>query len=141
MAIRESTAVDVARAHIEAWGNHDFDAARASLATNVHVLASTVDPMLPRVDTTGIDPYMKGLLEFAQGVLPGTTVVTSAVGDDSRALLRVTSRVKFGPEAPELTLHQSRLYLLDENRKIEDEQVLFVGLAPDSEIEGAERST
>jgi hypothetical protein len=56
--------------------------------------------------------------------------VTSAVGDDSRALLRVTSRVKFGPEAPEMTLHGARLYLLDDSQKIKSEQVIFF-VAPD----------
>jgi SnoaL-like domain len=125
MSARESTAVAVARRHVEAWGRHDFDAARASLSTDVHVLASTVDPMPPRVDTTGIDAYMEGLVQFAQGVLPGTTEVTSAVGDDSRALLEVTSRVKFGPDSPEMTVYGARLYLLDDSRKIKDEQVVF----------------
>jgi hypothetical protein len=58
-------------------------------------------------------------------VLPGTSRVESAVGDDTRALLRVTSRVKFGPDAPEMTLHGARLYRLDENEKITEEQVMF----------------
>jgi hypothetical protein len=124
----EATAVAVARAHVEAWGEHDFDTARASLAKDVHVVATTVDPMPPKVDTTGADVYMEGLIRFAQGVLPGTTKVTSTVGDDSHAMLHVTSRVKFGPDAPELTLYGSRLYLLDANRKIKEEQVIFVVL-------------
>ena len=85
----EPTAVAVARAHVEAWGKHDFDTARASLAKDVHVVATTVDPMPPKVDTTGADVYMEGLIQFAQGVLPGTTEVTSAVGDDARAMWRL----------------------------------------------------
>jgi SnoaL-like domain len=125
MAGAGSQAVDVARAHVEAWSNHDFDAARTSLASDVHVFASTVDPTVPKTDTTGIDEYMKGMVQFAQGVLPGTTKVTSAVGDDSRALLQVTSRVKLGPDAPEMTLYGARLYLFDDSRKIKDEQVVF----------------
>src|SRR5262245_39451569 len=129
MANGESTAVDVARAHVEAWDKHDYDAARARLANDVHVLTSTVEPTWPRVDTTGADVYMDGLVQFAQAVLPGTTAVTSAIGDDSRALLHVSSRVKFGPDAPELTVYQSRLYLLDEDRKIKDEQVVFLLLS------------
>jgi hypothetical protein len=36
-------AVAVARAHVEAWSNHDYDQARASLAPDVHVLAVSVD--------------------------------------------------------------------------------------------------
>jgi hypothetical protein len=122
---KDSTAVAVARAHVEAWGSHDYDSARASLARDVHVVVTSVDREVPSVDTTGIEEYMQGLAQFGQAVLPGTSSVNSAVGDDTRALLRVTSRVKFGPDAPEMTLHGARLYRLDENRKIVDEQVTF----------------
>ena len=68
---------------------------------------------------------MQGLIQFGEAVLPGTSRVNSAVGDDTRALLQVTSRVKFGPEAPEMTLEGARLYRLDENQKIAEEQVTF----------------
>jgi SnoaL-like domain len=118
-------AVAVARSHVEAWGNHDYDTARESLAPGVHVVVTSVDPHAPRVDTTGIDEYMEGLVQFGQAVLPGTSRISSAIGDDTRALLQVTSRVKFGPDAPEMTLHGSRLYRLDENGQIDHEQVIF----------------
>jgi hypothetical protein len=58
-------------------------------------------------------------------VLPGTTRVETSVGDDSRALLHVTSRIKFGPDAPEMTLHAARLYRLDDRQRIKDELVTF----------------
>jgi hypothetical protein len=122
---QEPTAVAVARAHVEAWSNHDYDTARAALAADVHVLAVSVDAQAPDTDLSGVDAYMEGLIQFGQIVLPGTTTVNSSVGDDSRALLRVTSRVKFGPDAPEMTLHGARLYLVGEDRKIVDEQVIF----------------
>ena len=122
---QDPTAVAVARAHVEAWGSHDYDSARASLAPEVHVTVTSVDPVAPKVDTAGIEEYVQGLIQFGQAVLPGTSRVDSAVGDDTRALLRVTSRVKFGPDAPEMTLHGARLYRLDENQKIDDEQVIF----------------
>jgi hypothetical protein len=122
---QDPIAVAVARAHVEAWGSHDYDAARARVAPDVHVVVRSVDPDAPSVDTTGVEEYMQGLVQFGQAVLPGTSSVNSAVGDDSRALLRVTSRVKFAPEAPEMTLHGARLYRLDESRKILDEQVIF----------------
>jgi hypothetical protein len=122
---QDPTAVAVARAHVEAWGSHDYDSARASLAPEVHVTVTSVDPDAPKVDTTGIEDYMQGLIQFGQAVVPGTSRVDSAVGDDTRALLRVTSRVKFGPDAPEMTLHGARVYRLDENQKIVDEQVIF----------------
>jgi hypothetical protein len=122
----ESTAVEVARAHVDAWGDHDYDRARAALAPEVHVVAISVDPQAPpKVDTTGIDAYMRGLIEFGQAVLPGTSRVNSAIGDESRALLQVSSRVRFGPDAPEMTLYGARLYRLDENQKIAEEQVIF----------------
>ena len=123
------TAVAVARAHLEAWSNHDYDKARASLAPDVHVLAVSVDPEAPRTDLSGIDAYMDGLVQFGQVVVPGTTRVDSSVGDDNRALLHVTSKVKFGPDAPEMDHHQARLYRLDEDQKIVDEQVIFFALA------------
>lgn len=122
---QDPTAVRVARAHVKAWGGHEYDSARASLATDVHVVVMSVDPDAPRVDTTGIEDYMQGLVQFGHAVLPGTTEVSSAVGDATRALLRVTSRVKFGPDAPEMTLEAARLYRLDGEQKIVDEQVIF----------------
>jgi hypothetical protein len=122
---QDPTAVAVARAHVEAWGGHDYDSARASLAPDVHVVVTSVDPDAPSVDTTGVEDYMQGLIQFGQAVLPGTSRVNSAIGDDTRALLQVTSRVKFGPDAPEMALHGARLYRLDENKKIDEEQVIF----------------
>jgi len=67
-APRESQAVTVARAHVEAWTNHDYDAARAGLAPDVHVTAITTMPVPPPTDLTGADDYMTGLIQFAQAV-------------------------------------------------------------------------
>jgi hypothetical protein len=75
---QEPTAVAVARAHVDAWGVHDYDVARGALAPEVHVIVTSVDPNTPQVDTTGADEYMSGLIQFGQGVLPGTTRVISA---------------------------------------------------------------
>ena len=122
---QEPTAVAVARAHVDAWGIHDYDMARGALAPQVHVIVTSVDPSTPEVDTTGVEEYMAGLIEFGQAVLPGSTRVTSASGDNARALLQVSSRVKFGPDAPEMTLDGARLYRLDESQKIVEERVIF----------------
>ena len=122
---QDPIAVAVAGAHVEAWGRHDYDSSQASVAPDVHVVVASVDHEAPRVDTTGVEAYMQGLIQFGQAVLPGTSRVSSAIGDDTRALLQVTSRVKFGPDAPEMTLHGARLYRLDENQKIAEEQVIF----------------
>lgn len=126
----DPAAIAVARAHVEAWGAQDYDSARASMAPEVHVVVTSVDPDAPKVDTTGIDDYMHGLMQFGQAILPGTSRVNSAIGDDRRALLQVTSRAKFGPDAPEMTLHGARLYRLDENQKIAEEQVIFFVASP-----------
>jgi hypothetical protein len=121
----EPTAVAVARAHVDAWGVHDYDVARGALAPEVHVIVTSVDPNTPQVDTTGADEYMDGLIQFGQAVLPGTTCVISASGDDARAMLQVSSRVRFSPDAPEMTLDGARLYRLDERQKIIEERVSF----------------
>jgi len=43
MAItRDSREGAIARAHAEAWSNHEYDAARESLASGVHVAATTI---------------------------------------------------------------------------------------------------
>jgi hypothetical protein len=69
----EPIAVAVARAHVDAWGEHDYDVARAALASDVHVVVTSVDPDAPRVDTIGIEEYMDGLAQFGQAVVPGST--------------------------------------------------------------------
>jgi hypothetical protein len=122
---QEPTAVAVARAHVNAWGVHDYEVARVALAPEVHVIVTSVDPNTPQVDTTGADAYMDGLIQFGQAVLPGTTRVISASGDAARAMLQVSSRVKFGPDAPEMTLNGARLYRLDESEKVIEERVIF----------------
>jgi ketosteroid isomerase-like protein len=122
---QDSAAVRSARAHIEAWSNHDWDASRAGLADDVWVTANTTDLNWPKTDLHGIEQYMPGLIEFAQAVVPGSVEVVSTVGDDTQALVTLTVRVKFGPEAPEMMLPGSRLYLFDENGKIKVEHVVF----------------
>lgn len=122
---QDSPAVAVARAHVEAWSNHDFDTARESLAENVWVTATTIDPAPPKTDLTGVEDYMQGLVSFAQAVVPGSARVLASSGDEYRALLMLTVRARFGPGAPEMTLPGARLYMLDESRKIKTEHVVF----------------
>jgi hypothetical protein len=73
----------------------------------------------------GIDDYMRGLVEFAQPVVPGSLRVPASVGDERNALLLVTVQATFGPGGPEATLAGARLYLLDDDDKIKEEQVIF----------------
>jgi hypothetical protein len=121
---QEAPAVAIAMAHVEAWSNHDFDAARSGLAPDVRVTATTTVPGIPATDLTGADAYMTGLVAFAQGVVPGSARLLAGVGDERNALLTLTVRGT-GPDGTPMTLPGSRLYLLDENGKIKVEQVVF----------------
>ena len=123
-----SPAVAVARAHVEAWSNHDFNTARDSLAADVTVTSTTTQPVMKAVNLAGIDDYMIGLTQFAQGVVPGSAHIIASVGDERNALLMLTVEADLG--AGKATLPGARLYLLDENNKIKAEQVIFYA-APD----------
>jgi len=118
----ESPAVAIARAHVEAWSNHDFSTARDALAPDVRVTAVTTQPW-PPTDLTGPDDYMVGLTQFAQAVVPGSLRILAAVGDERNALLTLTVEADFG--AGKGTLPGARLYELDENGKIKTEHVIF----------------
>src|SRR5215469_7571845 len=85
----DSRGVKLAVAHVEAWGNKDFDTARAGLAGGVTVTTSSPD--LPHTNLVGGDDYMHGLILFAQSIVPGSTQVTDSAGDDRYALLMVTT--------------------------------------------------
>jgi SnoaL-like protein len=122
---QDSTAVKRARAHIDAWSSHDWDASRGGLADDVWVTATAADPDFPRTDLRGADAYMSGLVEFAQAVVPGSVELLAATGDDTLALLTLTVKVKFGPDTPEMILPGSRLYVFDETGKIKIEHVVF----------------
>ena len=122
-AQHESPAVAIARAHVEAWSNHDFDAARSSLAADVKVTATSTVPIMPATDLSGADDYMVGLTQFAQAVVPGSLRVIASAGDERNALLMLT--VEADLPVGRMTLPGARLYLLDETGKIKVEQVIF----------------
>jgi hypothetical protein len=127
MLTTESAAVAIARAHVEAWSNHDFDAARQALAADVLVTATATNLPLPETRLSGVDQYMSGLAAFAQGVVPGSARVISSVGDERNALLMLTVQTT-GPDGARMTLPGARAYLLDENGKIAVEKVVFYGV-------------
>jgi len=72
------TPLAVARAFIEAWTRHDLETAASYVADDV-----VFDG--PIQHSTGIKPYMEGLIYFAQYVT-GTRVV-AAFGDSTQALI------------------------------------------------------
>ena len=121
----QATAITLATAHIEGWSNHDFDSARAGVADDVKVAVTSTNPTLPVTRTSGIDDYMTGLIAFGQAVVPGSVRVLSAIGDERNALIMLTIRAAFPPSGQEVTLPGARLYLLDGNEKITNEQVIF----------------
>jgi hypothetical protein len=120
---QQSPAVAIARDHVEAWSNHNWPEARASLAADVHVTATTTQPTMSATDLTGADDYMHGLVEFAGAVTPGSARVLASVGDERNALLLLTVEADFG--GGKVTLPAARLYLFDEEGKIKAEQVVF----------------
>jgi hypothetical protein len=121
---QNSAAVAQARAHVAAWARRDYDTARAALADDVWVTVIAADPTFPKTDLNGVDAYMQGLIQFAEGVVPDSTEVVDAVGDDTQALLRVNARITFGPDA-EMDAPGARMYLFDEDGKIKIEHVVF----------------
>ena len=121
----DSPAVAVARAHVEAWSNHDFDSARHLLADDVEVTATAADPAFPQTRLTGADNYMAGLIAYAQPIVPGSVRILASTGDQHNALLTMTMTMAGGPFGPGATAPCARLYALDENNKIKTEQVIF----------------
>ena len=129
MKTQDSTAVTIALAHINAWSNHDWDKTRELVAPNVHVVATTTQPMLPGGESSGIDNYMERLIKTAQIIEPGSVNVISAIGDESNALVLETLRIGLGPGGTMVTLARASLYLLDENKKIKEERDEFCVLS------------
>ena len=126
---QDSPAVAIARAHAEAWSNHDWDKARKMLAPDVHVTTTTTQPIMPATSLSGIDNYMDGLIKFAQAVEPGSARVIASIGDEHNSLILLTVRAAFSPDEAKVTLPAARLALLDENNKIKTEQVIFFALS------------
>ena len=124
-AQQESPAIAVARAHVEAWSNHDFDTARSMLASDVNVTATPSDPALPQTDLTGADDYMEGLIAYAQPIVPGSVRILASTGDERNALLTLTMTMAGGPFGSGATAPCARLYRLDDNNKIKTEQIVF----------------
>ena len=120
----ESPAVAVARAHVAAWGNHDFDTARSMLAPDVRVRVTTTAPYPPDTDLTGADKYMEGLHAYAEPIVPGSVRVLASTGDDRNALLLLTLTMAGGPFGTGTTAPCARLYVID-NGRIQTEQVVF----------------
>ncbi len=125
MNMQDSAAVTIARTHINAWSHQDWEKTRELVAPNVHVAATSTQPMLPSGEASGIDNYMERLIQTVQVIEPGSVQVISAIGDESNALVLETLRIGLGPGGTMVTLARASLYLLDENKKIIEERDEF----------------
>src|SRR5919201_783154 len=114
---QHSAAVALARAHVEAWNNHDFEQARSVLAPDVHVPAVTTLAGAPPTDLSGVDAYMQGLIYFAQTLRPGSVRELASIGDEHTALLTLVGETT-GEPFGEMTWTGARLYQFDDEGKI-----------------------
>jgi hypothetical protein len=117
----DSPAVTVARAHLEAWTNHDLDSARGNLAEDVQFYS-------PAANLAGIQEYMegaRGLAQFAKQVIPGSLRVIAATGDDRNALIMYEVRTEGGPFGPRL-FPSAQTWMLDESGKIKVERIVSI---------------
>jgi hypothetical protein len=119
-------AVALARAHLEAWTNHEFDRARGNLAEDVQFFS-------PAGNLVGIDEYMdapRGLTQFARQVVPGSLRVIAAMGDDRNALIMYEVSTEGGPIGSKV-FPSAQTWLLDESGKIKVERIVSYAVARD----------
>ena len=119
-----SNAVDLALAHIRAWSEHDYETARNGLADDVKVTAITTLEGAPKTDLVGTEAYMFGLRAFADPIVPGSLRIESSVGSGRNALVVNTVDIDGPPFGP-TSLTNARMYLFDENNKIQAEHIVF----------------
>lgn len=117
--MKESPAVAIARAHLEAWTTHDFDAARRHLAEDVQFYSAAAT-------LVGIAPYMdapRGLVQFARQVVPGSLRIIAARGDERNALIMYEVDTAGGPLGAKV-FPSAQTWLLDDNGKITVERIV-----------------
>ena len=115
----DSPAVQLARAHLEAWTNHNFAKARGNLAEDVQFFS-------PAASLVGIEEYMdgpRGLAQFAKQVVPGSLRIIAAAGDDRNALIMYEVSTEGGPFGSRL-FPSAQTWLLDESGKIKVERLV-----------------
>ena len=133
MNTQDSTAITIARAHIDAWSHHDWEKTRELLAPNVHAVVTTTQPMKAIAELTGIDAYMEPKIKATQLIEPGSVQVISTIGDENNALILITFRISLGPGGTMVTMARACLYLLDENKKIKEERDEYFVLSQERE--------
>jgi SnoaL-like protein len=115
----ESRAVALARSHLEAWTNQDFETVRDNLAKDVQFYS-------PAANLVGIDEYMdapRGLTQFARQVVPGSLRVIAATGDERNALIMYEVSTEGGPIGSKV-FPSAQTWLLDDSGKIQVERIV-----------------
>jgi hypothetical protein len=115
----ESRAVGLARAHLEAWTNHDVESARANVAEDVEFFS-------PAGHLVGIDEYFnapRGLTQFANQVVPGSLRIHASVGDARNALIMYEVETEGGPVGSK-AFPSAQTWLLDDDGKIKIERIV-----------------
>jgi SnoaL-like domain len=117
--MNDSPAVALARRHLEAWTNHDLEAAARNLAADVQFFS-------PAANLSGVDEYMngaRGLAQFAKQVVPGSLRVLATSGDERNALIMYEVDTEGGP-AGSKTFVSAQTWLLDDAGKIQLERII-----------------
>ena len=122
----DSRAVALAKAHLEAWTNHDLERACANVADGVEFYS-------PAGRLAGIDEYMdapRGLRQFAMQVVPGSLRVIAATGDERNALIMYQVDTEGGPIGAK-RFPSAQTWVLDEHGKIQVERIISYVVARD----------
>jgi SnoaL-like domain len=117
--MNDSPAVELARRHLEAWTNHDLEAARRNLAADVQFFS-------PAANLSGVEEYMngaRGLAQFAKQVVPGSLRVVAASGDERNALIMYEVDTEGGPAGPK-TFVSAQTWVLDDAGKVKLERII-----------------
>ncbi len=117
--ISDSPAVAFARAHMEAYSNHDLDTARRNVAEDVQLYSNDAKEV-------GIEPYLGGLTRFMAMFELGSLNILAARGDDRKAMVMAEVTVGGRP------FPSARIFQLNGNGKIAVERVIFFEFEPQS---------
>ena len=125
MKTQASTALSVARAHIDAWSHHDWGRTRELLAPDVHASVTSTQATFGAAELTGVNAYMEPKIKAARLIEPGSVREIAAFGDEHNAAILVTFRIGLGPGGTMVTMARSCLYLVDSNGRIKEERDAF----------------
>ena len=111
MKTQTSTALSVARAHIDAWSHHDWGRTRELLAPDVHDSVTSTQENFGAAELTDVDAYMEPKIRAARLIEPGSVREIAVFGDEHNAAILLTFRIGIGPGGTLVTMARSCLYL------------------------------